>query len=131
MAGTYKIRKIMTTTDLTKFGYREREMAEKLLHAWNEDGLPDDFYDDEVTIMMNMNSGYVFLTNSDLQVAMMNGDSLEIFYTDPETGEEGFLEELSNEALINLGLAEEDESISLDEDDIDPEYDDWETGDVH
>lgn len=118
----------MTTTDLTKFGHRERKMAEELLHAWNEDGLPEDFYDDEVTVMMNMNSGNVFLTNSDFQVAMMNGETLEIFYVDSETGEEGFLEDLSREALINLNLTEEeDEPI----DDEDPEYDDWETGDVH
>jgi hypothetical protein len=96
----------MTTTDLTKLGYRERKMAEELLHAWNEAGLPEDFDDNEVTIMMNTNSGYVFLTNSDFQVAMMNGDNLEMFYTDPETGEEGFLEDLSPEALMSLGLSQ-------------------------
>jgi len=103
-------------------------MAEELLHAWNEGELPEDFQDDEVTIMMNMNSGYVFLTNSDFQVAMMNGDVLEMFYTDLETGEEGFLEDLSREALINLNLIEEEEESNEDDD---PEYDDWEKGDIH
>jgi hypothetical protein len=34
----------------------------------------------------------------------MNGDNLEIFYTDFETGEEGFKEDLSEEALENLNL---------------------------
>lgn len=53
---------------------------------------------------MNTHSGNVFLTNADFQVAMMNGNKLETFYTDFETGEEGFKEELSNEALENLGL---------------------------
>jgi len=48
--------------------------------------------------MMNIQSGYVFLTNSEFQVAMMNGDKLEVFYTDFETGEEGFLEDLSEAA---------------------------------
>jgi hypothetical protein len=106
----------MTTTDLTKFGYRERKMAEELLHAWNEDGLPEGFEDDEVEIMMNFNSGYVFLTNSEYQVAMMNGTTLEMFYTDPDTGEEGFLEDLSPEALMNLGLSEIEDPEELDDD---------------
>ena len=54
--------------------------------------------------MLNLKSGYVFLTNSDYQVAMMNGDNLESFYTDFETGEEGFRNDLSNEALKRLEL---------------------------
>lgn len=93
-----------TTTDFSKFGSREREMSEELLRAWREQGLPDDFDNNEVTIMLNLMSGYVFLTNSDYQVAMMNGDNLESFYTDFETGEEGFKDELSNEALKRLEL---------------------------
>lgn len=94
----------ITTTDFSKFGYRERKLAEVLLKAWNEQGLPEDFHDDEVVIMMNMHSGNVFLTNSEYQVAMMNGDQLESFYFDTETGEEGFKDELSKEALERLGL---------------------------
>jgi len=88
----------IVTADLSKFGYRERELAEALLKAWREQGLPDDFHNEEVTINLNMNSGYVFLSNSEYQVAMMNDDKLEIFFTDFETGEEGFLDELSEEA---------------------------------
>ena len=30
--------------------------AEKLLNAWNKGGLPNDFNDDDVKIMMNLNS---------------------------------------------------------------------------
>ncbi len=93
-----------TTTDLTKFGSRERKMAEELLKAWREQGLPEDFYEEEVTIMFNTHSGYVFLTNSEFQVAMLNDDKLESFYTDFETGEEGFKDELSAEAKKNLNL---------------------------
>ena len=96
--------KTITTTDFSKFGYREREIAEQLLHNWNDKGLPDGFLDDEVVIMFNTHSGNVFLTNSDFQVAMMNGDNLELFYTDFETGEEGFKDDLSEEALENLNL---------------------------
>lgn len=93
-----------TTTDLTKFGYRERKLAEELLKAWREQGLPEDFYESEITIMFNTHSGCVFLTNSDFQVAMLNGDKLESFYTDFDTGEEGFKDELTEQAITNLNL---------------------------
>lgn len=96
-----------TTTDFSKFGTRERKMATELLKAWKEQGLPNDFYADQVTIMLNLMSGYVFLTNSEYQVAMMNGDNLESFYTDFETGEEGFKDELSDEALKRLELLQD------------------------
>ncbi|MEM6359635.1 MAG: hypothetical protein AAF731_06065 [Bacteroidota bacterium] len=99
----------LTTTDFSKFGYREREMAEALLRAWREQGLPEDFDNERVVIMMNFYSGNVFLTNADYQVAMMNGEKLESFYTDFETGEEGFKDELSKEALTRLRLNESEE----------------------
>lgn len=83
----------MTTDDFSKFGYRERKMAEELLHEWNENGLPEGFYEEEVSIMMNTHSGNVFLTNMDCQVAMMNGDKLELFHYCPDCGKEGFREE--------------------------------------
>ena len=99
----------ITTTDFSRFGSREREMAEELLKAWREQGLPDDFDNDSVVIMMNFYSGNVFLTNADYQVAMMNDDTLESFYTDFETGEEGFKDELTEEALTRLGINEKEE----------------------
>ena len=94
----------ITTINLSKFGYRERKLAVQLLEAWNGQGLTEDFSDEEVTIMFNTHSGSVFLTNAEFQVAMMNGDTLESFYTDFETGEEGFKDELSEEALERLNL---------------------------
>ena len=87
----------ITTTDFADFGYRERKMAEELLAAWNSQGLPEDFYDEEVTIMMNMSSGNVFLTNSEFQAAMMNGDDLETFYSCPICGHEGFKEDMDHD----------------------------------
>lgn len=90
------------TKDLARFGYRERELAEELLKAWRVQGLPDDFYNEEVSIFLNTYTGYVFLSNEDCQVAMMNGDTLEMYYTDFETGEEGFFDELSEEARSRL-----------------------------
>lgn len=80
----------VTTTDLAKFGKRELKMAGRLLTEMFNQGLPDDFNDDGVTVMLNTHSGNVFLTNSDYQVAMMNGDKLESFYICPQCGHEGF-----------------------------------------
>jgi hypothetical protein len=97
----------VTTTDLSDFGYRELAMLEELLKAMREQGLPDDFYDDEVVPMFNRNSGNVFLTNSDYQVAMLNGDSLESWYFLSYHGNEGFLDELLDE-YENGDIQEED-----------------------
>lgn len=109
-----------TTIDMSKFGYRERELAAELLTASIEQGLPDDFEDDGTTIMFNMESGYVFFTNAGYQVAMMNGDKLETFYSLPHSGEEGFKSEFEGrekaefqeediEFLISIGVFEEEE----------------------
>ena len=106
-----------TTTDFSKFGYRERKMAEELLKASREQGFPDDFGDDETTIMMNMSSGNVFFTNSDFQVAMMNGNKLESFYSCPVCGHEGFSDEMEHgegddecqEYLKDIGVIDKDD----------------------
>jgi hypothetical protein len=82
-----------TTTDISKFGSRERWILVELLTAWDKQGLPDDFTDNEVVPMMNTNSGHVFLTNSEYEVAMMNGDKLESWYNCGNCGHEGFAED--------------------------------------
>jgi hypothetical protein len=93
-----RIKMESTTTDFSKFGYREREMAEQLLKASREQGFPEDFEDNETTIMFNLNSGNVFFTNSDYQVSMLTDDGkLESFYSCPECGHEGFKEEMKHE----------------------------------
>ena len=84
----------IVTTDFAKFGSRERVMAETLLKVSRLSGFPEKFEQNEITIMMNMNSGYVFFTNSESQVCMMNGDNLEIFYSCNECGHEGFKDEM-------------------------------------
>ncbi len=56
-----------TTTDLSKFGFRELEMLENLLKVMREKCLPANFENQNVTPMMNQNSGEVFLTNEDYQ----------------------------------------------------------------
>lgn len=84
----------IVTADFSEFGYRELAMAAELLTALSEGLCPDDFDGSEVKICLNRNSGCVFLTNEDYQVAMMNGDKLESFYSSPYEGREGFWEEL-------------------------------------
>jgi len=84
----------LTTTDLSKFGYRELHLAKELLQALEDQGLPEDFEDEGLTIMFNTHSGYVFFTNSEYQAAMMNGDKLESFYSCLNCGAEGFAEDI-------------------------------------
>ena len=84
------------TEDLSEFGYRELEEAGKLLSAV-KNGLPEDFYNDGVELYFNTHSGYVFLSNSDYQVAIEEEGKLVSFYTTPYEGREGTLEELLEE----------------------------------
>jgi hypothetical protein len=104
------------TCDLGEFGYYEIKETAKLLTAWVDQGLPDDFHNDHVQVCMNNNSGFVFLTNADCQVAMMNGDNLESWYVCPECGHEGFLDDMPHEGnaecrryLQEIGATEEEE----------------------
>ena len=82
------------TENLSDFGYRERNEFIKILQIWQNNGLPENFYDAGVRIAMNSSSGYVFLTNDDYQCVMCNGEELEMWYTLPESGYEGFLGDL-------------------------------------
>lgn len=106
----------IVTSDLSNFGWRERKMAAELLTASCSQGLPDDFEDDGVNIAMNTHSGNVFLTNSEYQVAMMNGDTLESFYSCPQCGHEGFKDEMGHDGnaecrryLKEIGVTEKAE----------------------
>jgi hypothetical protein len=101
----------MTTTNLAEFGYRELKKVRDLLDAMIKEGLPQDFENDGVHPMMNQNSGNVFLTNSEYQVAMMNGDKLESFYSCPQCGHEGFKDEMEHEG--NRDCQEYLESIGI------------------
>ena len=85
----------MTTCDLSQFGFRELKMAAELLTALTKGGGWPDGLGSDVKVMMNTHSGYVFLTDEDYNVAMMNGDTLEMFYSCPECGAEGFAEEIN------------------------------------
>jgi len=85
----------MTTTNLAEFGSRELAEAGELLTSMAKFGLPEDFENDGVHVMFNRNSGYVFLTNSEFQVAMLDDDGkLYSFYNTPYEGHEGSFEDL-------------------------------------
>lgn len=100
----------VTTTNLSDFGARERGLLIDLLQAWEDQGLPEEFYEEEVHAMMNRNSGCVFLTNSDYQTAMMNGDKLEMWYNCGNCGHEGFAEDCQlNDEGCNCCNEPEDE----------------------
>ena len=85
------------TENLSDFGYREIKLLRDILNAWLEDGLPDTFDNSDVRPAMNRNSGFVFLVNSEYQVAMMNENKLDLFHSLPYGGAEGFLNDLVNE----------------------------------
>ena len=93
-----------TTTDLRAFGFRELRIAAELLAAYCES--PPDFLSGGVHLMMNTHSGYVFLTDEDFNIAMMNGDKLEQFHCCPECGAEGFAEELPDDECCQSCLRE-------------------------
>jgi hypothetical protein len=82
------------TNDLGQFGYREIEIAAKLLTAYCEN---KSILDDGVKVEFNPNSGNVFLVDGNYNVAMMNGDKLEKWYNCPYCGQEGFLEDMKHE----------------------------------
>ena len=85
------------TEDFSEFGFKELDEAGKLLTAI-KNGLPLDFDDEGIKIGFNKNSGFVFLTNSEYQVAMVDDKGkLFSFYTTPYEGYEGCLEELLEE----------------------------------
>jgi len=99
------------TENLADFGYRERVMLAELLQAWNEQGLPADFSDDNVRFAFNHNSGYVFLVNDEYQVAMVRNGSLEIWHNLPYSGEEGFILDLMEDLDASTLNAEDVEYI--------------------
>ncbi len=90
----------VVTADLSRFGQREIDMAAELLQALvraSRSPTIDRRYMDGLTINMNINSGYVFLSDDDYNTYMMNGDQLEQFLFSPYDGREGFYDELKDE----------------------------------
>lgn len=82
------------TSDLSKFGYTEWVAVRDILNALLEHGVPDGFYNDGITPMLNTESRYVFLTNSEYQVCMVNNEKLEMVLCCSNCGVEGFESEM-------------------------------------
>ena len=79
--------------------YVERKEVQNIITAWNEHGLPNDFYEEGVKFAFNKNSGNVFLVNDEYQCAMMNEDKLDIWYSSPYHWHEGFINDLFEEYM--------------------------------
>ena len=88
--------------ELDGYGYREMAIASEILKEIISNGLPVGFDSDGLAIEFNPFSGEVFLTNDYYQIAAMNGDSLEMYYILPHSGEEGFRDELEELDLNEL-----------------------------
>lgn len=80
------------TENFAEFGTRERHLLIKILTAWDKNGLPNNFSNDNVRPAFNKNSGYVFLVNDDYQCAMVHPDTgdLQEHYSTPYDDHEGF-----------------------------------------
>ena len=79
---------------LENFGIREIDLAIKLLEQYKKE-IPDEWVNKGVYIDLNLNSGEVFLTNSDYQTMLLNDDGkLGLWLTTPYDGKEGFIDDL-------------------------------------
>ena len=79
------------TIDLSNFGYRELDMAAKLLTALSNGG--SDFLGNEIAIEFNPNSGEVFLIDEDCNIAMEVDGELVQWCSCSNCGEEGLKED--------------------------------------
>ncbi len=85
------------TQDLSSFGCRELDMAGDLLKALKTEKDKTAYLSDGVKVEFNPNSGNVFLVDEGYNVAMMNDDMLEDWFTCPYCGHEGFKENMEHE----------------------------------
>jgi len=85
------------TTNIAEFGHVEREEAGQLLTTLGTlNDKTKNFSLDGVHVMFNKMSGYVFLTNDEYQVAMLDGKELLDYYSCPDCGHEGFAHEFED-----------------------------------
>ena len=66
------------------------------------------WYDEKTHVAMNNHSGYVFLTNEDFQVAMIEDERLTLFLTCSECGREDLENEweFSTKNFVNMNKCE-------------------------
>lgn len=85
------------TRDLMDFGIRELRLAARLLSLLKTAQDRTMRLGETVTPEFNPDSGYVFLIDSNFNVAMVNGDTLEDWLMCPQCGVEGFASDLEAE----------------------------------
>ena len=84
------------TRDLSQLGYRELRIAGELLSALKTEKDKTRYLSEGIAIEFNPSSGNVFLVDEDFNVAMMNGEFLEDWFSCPQCGAEGFLEDVTD-----------------------------------
>ena len=82
------------TQDLSEFGFKELSITSTLLKEYCKN--PYVLEGSNINVEFNPNSGNVFLVDENYNVAMMNGDNLELWYSCPICGHEGFLEDMKH-----------------------------------
>jgi len=111
----------IVTCDLSRFGYRELQEAAKLLTAYCEEASTAFFLGDNVQLCFNTNSGYVFLTDEDYNVGMLNDEGkISQWHSCPICSFEGFLEDMQHnpddkecqEYLTQIGVVIDDKKVS-------------------
>jgi hypothetical protein len=89
-----------TTTNIAEFGSSEILEASEILKAYGKGFYNHPYFMGEPQLMMNKNSGFVFLVDDGGEggnVLMLNGEDLEGFFTSPYEGLEGFFSDLLEE----------------------------------
>lgn len=93
----------MVTSDFKDFGKKQIAETADILKMYVDGKLSpvarDYFYDDGIEVMFNNQSGFVFLSNSDYQALGDNSGMLDLWITTSWTGQEGFLDDLVDDAL--------------------------------
>ena len=106
------------TNNLSEFGRREIAMASELLNELtnrNTTELFDKYFTHESTnLFFNKRSGYVFLSDENYNVGMINPDNgmLDLYITTAYTGTEGFINELMSE-FDDLHLEDQKQLLEL------------------
>lgn len=89
---------MMNTRDLMDFGIKELRLAAKLLSVFKTAQDRTMRLGDKVTPEFNPDSGYVFLIDSNFNIAMLNGEELEDWLRCPQCECEGFVSDLEKGA---------------------------------
>jgi hypothetical protein len=105
----------IVTTDLSKYGYRELEMAIELLKAYT-DQRPE-FLGNNISLNFNTYSGNVFLSDDDYNTGMVGGTELKQWVACGCCGREGFIDEKDDtgkDVFINVSHCVECQTTEAD-----------------